>query len=82
MDGRDSHSLCNPQEVRKHGTQTSYSDAPGDRGRVWMTYRNGVYDVTDFILRHPGAQNIMLAAGGDVEPFWNIYSVHKDNEQA
>ena len=47
-----------------------------------MTYRNGVYDVTDFILRHPGAQNIMLAAGGDVEPFWKIYSVHKGNDQA
>ena len=47
-----------------------------------MTYRNGVYDVTDFIAKHPGAQNIMLAAGGDVQPFWDIYSVHKGNEQA
>ncbi len=49
--------------------------------RVWMTFGHGVYDVTDFLPQHPGAQNIMLAAGGDVEPFWKIYSVHKGNEQ-
>ena len=61
------------QDVRKHYKAES---------RVWMTYRNGVYDVTDFIAKHPGAQNIMLAAGGDVQPFWDIYSVHKGNEQA
>ena len=61
------------QDVRKH-----YKAESG----VWMTYRNGVYDVTDFIAKHPGAQNIMLAAGGDVQPFWDIYSVHKGNEQA
>ena len=60
------------QDVRKHFNTES---------RVWMTYRNGVYDVTDFIAKHPGAQNIMLAAGGDVQPFWDIYSVHKGNEQ-
>ena len=61
------------QDVRKHYNAES---------RVWMTYRSGVYDVTDFIARHPGAQNIMLAAGGDVQPFWDIYSVHKGNDQA
>ena len=61
-----------PQDVRKHYNAES---------RVWMTYRSGVYDVTDFIARHPGAQNIMLAAGGDVQPFWDIYSVHKGNDQ-
>ena len=60
------------QDVRKHYNAES---------RVWMTYRSGVYDVTDFIARHPGAQNIMLAAGGDVQPFWDIYSVHKGNDQ-
>ena len=46
-----------------------------------MTFENGVYDVTDFLPQHPGAKNIMMAAGGDVAPFWKIYSVHKDNDQ-
>jgi hypothetical protein len=36
-----------------------------------------VYDITDFIPKHPGADKIMMAAGGAVEPFWNIYAVHK-----
>lgn len=49
--------------------------------RIWVTYRNGVYDITDFIPKHPGAKNVMMAAGGSVEPFWEIYAVHKNNAQ-
>lgn len=32
-------------EVAKHTTMKT---------RVWMAYRHGVYDVTDFIAEHPG----------------------------
>ncbi len=32
-------------EVNKH-------DSP--ENRVWVTYKNGVYDITDFIPLHPG----------------------------
>ncbi|CAG0918713.1 unnamed protein product [Notodromas monacha] len=46
--------------------------------RIWMTYRQGVYDVTDFVNRHPGGDNIMLAAGGATDPFWNLYAIHKE----
>ena len=49
--------------------------------RVWVTFKNGVYDITDFIPHHPGAKNILMAAGGSVEPFWSIYAVHKDNSE-
>jgi sulfite oxidase len=59
-------------DVRKHGTKET---------GIWMTYRNGVYDVSEFIPKHPGAQNIMLAAGGDVEPFWKIFALHFNNPQ-
>ncbi len=39
-----------------------------------VTFKDGVYDVTDFIAAHPGgASKIMLAAGGSVEPFWALY---------
>ena len=47
--------------------------------RIWVTYREGVYDITDFVPNHPGANNILMAAGGSVEPFWNLYAVHKVN---
>eukprot|EP00879_Flechtneria_rotunda_P019211 GHRR01020172.1.p1 GENE.GHRR01020172.1~~GHRR01020172.1.p1 ORF type:complete len:455 (+),score=128.97 GHRR01020172.1:287-1651(+) len=59
-------------EVAQHRT-------PNDR--VWVTYKNGVYDITDFIAQHPGgAAKIMLAAGGSVEPFWGLYQQHQKQE--
>lgn len=52
-----------------------------DTKRIWVTYKHGVYDITDFVSKHPGAKNILMAAGGSLEPFWNLYAVHKDNAQ-
>ena len=45
--------------------------------RVWVTFRDCVYDVTDFVPLHPGGAKILLAAGGAVDPFWMIYQQHK-----
>eukprot|EP00899_Mesostigma_viride_P006376 jgi/Mesvir1/1573/Mv14544-RA.3 len=48
---------------------------------MWVTFGDGVYDVTAFVAGHPGGKDrIMLAAGGAVEPFWSMYRVH--NTQA
>lgn len=59
-------------EVAKHRTPEN---------RVWVTKGDGVYDITDFIALHPGgAQRIMLAAGGPVEPFWGVYQQHNKQE--
>ncbi|CAJ0577130.1 unnamed protein product, partial [Mesorhabditis spiculigera] len=60
-------------EVKKHG-----KEAP----RIWIMYKNGVYDVTEFVENHPGGDKILLAAGGSVEPFWAIYAQHKTKEVA
>lgn len=39
--------------------------------RIWMTYGGYVYDVTEFIVNHPGgSEKIMLGAGGAIEPYW------------
>ncbi|KAJ0068551.1 hypothetical protein NL108_009660, partial [Boleophthalmus pectinirostris] len=43
---------------------------------VWVTFKGGVYDITEFVAMHPGGNKIMLAAGGAVEPFWALYAVH------
>uniref|UniRef100_A0A8C6S5T3 Sulfite oxidase n=1 Tax=Neogobius melanostomus TaxID=47308 RepID=A0A8C6S5T3_9GOBI len=43
---------------------------------IWVTYKGGVYDITEFVAIHPGGDKIMLAAGGSVEPFWALYAVH------
>ena len=43
--------------------------------RVWMSYGGYVYDATEFIANHPGgAEKIMLAAGGPIEPYWHCKS--------
>ena len=43
---------------------------------VWVTFRDGVYDVTDFVAEHPGDKKILLAAGGAVDGFWDFYAIH------
>lgn len=54
--------------------------SPKKGGRVYVTYKCGVYDVTDFIEQHPGGiKRIMLAAGGDIERFWKQFTVHDDD---
>ena len=48
--------------------------------RVWVSYKEGVYDITNFILSHPGGvQKIMLAAGKAIDPFWRIYQQHENS---
>ena len=49
--------------------------------RIWVMYKDGVYDITDFLDLHPGGESkILLAAGGSIEPFWAQYSFHLDSE--
>jgi sulfite oxidase len=55
-------------EIQKHKTKET---------GIWVTYKDGVYDITKFIPNHPGGRDkIMMAAGQDIEPFWNVYRQH------
>ncbi|XP_059046931.1 sulfite oxidase [Achroia grisella] len=58
------------EEVSKHDSKKSF----------WVIYRNGVYDVTKFLASHPGGDQILNAAGLSIEPFWNVYGMHKTQE--
>ncbi|VDO81362.1 unnamed protein product [Onchocerca flexuosa] len=44
------------------------------------TVFQGVYDITNFIQNHPGGDKILLAAGGPIDPYWNIYQQHLNSE--
>ncbi|KAL7078515.1 hypothetical protein ACQ4LE_002132 [Meloidogyne hapla] len=59
------------EEVKKHGK---------DSNRIWVTYKQGVYDITDFVQSHPGGDKILLAASDSIEPYWLIYAQHKTDE--
>ena len=60
------------EDISKHNTIET---------RIWVTFRDGVYDITEFIEQHPGGtEKILLAAGKAIDPYWNIYAVHKNVE--
>lgn len=45
--------------------------------RCWVTYRDGVYDISDFIKKHPGGESFILnSAGGAVDDFWEYWGLH------
>ncbi|KAH7140104.1 Oxidoreductase, molybdopterin-binding domain-containing protein [Dactylonectria estremocensis] len=55
-------------EVRKHDGRSAHP---------WVIYGDRVYDITDWIAGHPGGEVILRAAGGSIEPYWDIFSIHK-----
>lgn len=60
------------QEVSKHDNKEN---------GIWVTFRRGVYDITDFVGKHPGGPSkIIMAAGGSIEPFWTIFANHNRDE--
>ncbi|KAK9824449.1 hypothetical protein WJX72_010318 [[Myrmecia] bisecta] len=65
---KDTSKVYTKEEVAKHKTRDS---------RIWVTHQGKVYDVSDWADLHPGgAQRLMLAAGGPLEPFWAMYQQH------
>lgn len=50
---------------------------------VWVTYNNGVYDVTHFIQNHPGGRERLLGvAGKDIGASWAQFEHHKTSPLA
>jgi sulfite oxidase len=63
-------------EGLKEYTSDEVSKHASPEKRIWVTFQSGVYDITDFIAQHPGGEKILLAAGGPVDPFWQMYANH------
>lgn len=62
------------EEVAQHKTKET---------GIWVTFLDGVFDITSFVTNHPGGmKRIMLAAGGDVGGFWEIYQQHLSKDVA
>ncbi|KAK4149935.1 mitochondrial sulfite oxidase [Chaetomidium leptoderma] len=55
-------------DVRKHDASSS---------EPWVAFEDKVYNITDWIAAHPGGDVILRAAGGSIEPYWNIFTIHK-----
>ena len=59
------------EEVAKHNEKSKH---------IWVSYRSGVYDITEFVDQHPGGDKILMGSGGALEPFWTLFAVHKNKE--
>ena len=60
------------EEVGKHDNKES---------GILISYKEGVYDITDFVEKHPGGPTkIMMAAGSSIEPFWHIFANHNQSD--
>ena len=64
------------KEELKTYTFDEVSEHNSEETRVWVTYKEGVYDVTDFVSKHPGGDFVMLAAGQAVDHYWKSYPIH------
>lgn len=58
------------RDVRKHDAAS---------GAPWVTHDDKVYDITDWVAAHPGGDVILRAAGGSVDPYWDIFTIHKSD---
>lgn len=60
------------EEVGKHDSKEN---------GIWVTFGQGVYDITEFVDKHPGGPSkIIMAAGGSIDPFWTIFANHNTPE--
>ncbi|KAK3305628.1 Oxidoreductase, molybdopterin-binding domain-containing protein [Chaetomium strumarium] len=55
-------------DVRKHDASSP---------EPWVMFEDKVYNITDWVAAHPGGDVILRAAGGSIEPYWNIFTIHK-----
>lgn len=49
-------------------------------GQPWVTKGTSVYDITDWVGAHPGGTVILRAAGGSIDVYWDIFSIHKKQD--
>jgi sulfite oxidase len=47
-----------------------------ENGRIVVAYRGEVFDVTEFTGHPGGVGRLQMAAGGDLEVYWRVYTQH------
>ena len=81
-----SPALCDEERLISAEELASNDFTPvgeGGSGRLWVSYKSEVFDVTDFAQSHPGGlSNLQMAAGGAIDPFWKHWSVHVQHPSA
>ncbi|KAJ4292849.1 hypothetical protein N0V88_005507 [Collariella sp. IMI 366227] len=55
-------------DIRKHDASSP---------EPWVIFEDKVYNITEWVAAHPGGDVILRAAGASIEPYWNIFTIHK-----
>ena len=58
-------------EIHSHGPTSKHP---------WIIHGTAVYDITDWVDAHPGGDIILRAAGDSIDPYWDIFSIHKNQD--
>lgn len=86
----DDETEHDPNHAHKHGDNHSHQskyirladvkahDATAEQ--KWIVKGSKVYDITDWIPNHPGGEVILRAAGTVVDPYWDIFTIHKKQD--
>ena len=73
--------LCYKNNNNNKYTYSEVSKHTSEKDGIWVTYKDSIYDITNFISSHPGGKDkILLAAGKGVEPYWNVYKQHNNTD--
>lgn len=63
----------NSDDVRQHKDESS----------AWITHKGRVFDITEFLSRHPGGKQVLLPKlGSDVTEFMRDPQIHKHTKLA
>ena len=65
------NNLIRLSEVRRHGKTSE---------RKWVIKGTRVFDITDWIAAHPGGAVILRAVGGSIDPYWDIFTIHQNQD--
>jgi len=78
--GNDGDDLKKTKISSKPAGKTLYTLAEVDKmcaaGRIVVAYKGSLYDVTEFTGHPGGVGRLQMAAGGDLEVFWKVYTQH------
>jgi len=72
-----------PQQVGEPAFTTDEVMTHNKLEDMWVTYQDGVYDVTDFRHRHPGGSEFLeKAAGAAIDNYWAHWHSHHISKNA
>lgn len=66
-----------PKEETKYFRLQEIQEHNRDSDSYWVYRGDRVYDITDWVPSHPGGEVIMRAVGGNIEPYWSIFTNHQ-----